>query len=164
MLKGGFVIGGSGGSGVLVSRNMKTGSWGYPVFYTMGSISFGLQIGAEASEIVLLIMTEKGMESLLSTSFKLGADVTVAAGPMGAGAKVATADILAFAKSKGAYGGAAIEGAIVKPKDDWNSTYYNKPVRVSDIIIRQTDTNPDADGLRETLSMVAKPVSQKVSY
>ena len=81
MLKGGFVIGGSGGSGVLLASDEETGAWSYPVFYTMGSISVGLQAGAEASQIVLLVMTKKGLDSMLGTSIKLGADATIAAGP-----------------------------------------------------------------------------------
>lgn len=164
MLRGGFVIGGSGGSGVLVSRDMKEDTWGYPVFYSMGSISFGLQIGAEASELILLVMTEKGMDSLLTTSFKLGADCTIAAGPIGAGAKATTADIYAYAKSKGAYGGLSIEGAMVKTKADWNYIYYNKPVSPADIVIRRSVMNPDADQLRNTLSKITKQTFKKLDY
>lgn len=164
MLRGGFVIGGSGGSGVLVSRDMKKDTWGYPVFYTMGSISFGLQIGAEASELILLVMTEKGMDSLLTTSFKLGVDCSIAAGPVGAGAKATTADIYAYSKSKGAYGGLSVEGAIVKTKDHWNYIYYNKSVSPADIVIRHSVTNPGADQLRETLSKITKQTFQKLDY
>ncbi len=164
MLRGGFVIGGSGGSGVLVSRDMQKDTWGYPVFYSMGSISFGLQIGAEASELILLVMTEKGMDSLLTTSFKLGADCSIAAGPIGAGAKATTADIYAYAKSKGAYGGLSVEGAMVKTKNDWNYIYYNKPVSPADIVIRHSVMNPDADQLRETLSKITKQTFQKLDY
>lgn len=164
MLRGGFVIGGSGGSGVLVSRDMKKDTWGYPVFYSMGSISFGLQIGAETSELILLVMTEKGMASLLSTSFKLGVDCSIAAGPIGAGAKATTADIYAYAKSKGAYGGLSVEGAMVKTKADWNYTYYNKPVSPADIVIHHSAMNPDADQLRDTLSKITKQTFQKLKY
>lgn len=164
MLRGGLVIGGSGGSGVLVSRDMKKDTWGYPVFYSMASISFGLQIGAEASELILLVMTEKGMDSLLTTSFKLGTDCTVAVGPVGAGAKATTADIYAYANSKGFYGGISVEGAMVKTKADWNYIYYNKPVSPADIVIRQSMINPDADQLRETLSKITKQTFQKLDY
>lgn len=164
MLKAGFFIGGSGGSGALLSRDMKTNTWSYPVFYTMGSVSFGLQIGGEASEIVLMVMSEKGMDSMLSTSFKLGADVTVAVGPMGTGAKTATADIIAFARAKGAFMGVSIEGAVIKPRDKWNAAYYKQQVSPADIIIRNVSSNPHADKLRAAVSKQAKLKTQKVIY
>jgi len=151
MLKGGFVIGGSGGSGVLVSRDAKTGVWSYPAFYTMGAISIGLQIGGESSQMILVIMTEKGMDSLLTSSFKLGAEVSVAAGPVGTGAKAATADILAYTLAKGAYGGATVEGAIIKTKDKWNSDFYGQKVTTADIIVRKIVTNNAADPLRQAV-------------
>ena len=164
MLKAGFFIGGSGGSGALLSRDMKTNLWSYPVFYTMGSVSFGLQIGGEASQIILMVMTDKGMDSMLTTSFKLGADASVAAGPVGIGAKAATADILAFARSKGAFMGLAIEGAIVKPRDKWNAAYYKKQVTPADIIIRNMVTKPHADALRQVVIEQSKLKTKKVTY
>ncbi len=164
MLKAGFFLGGSGGSGALLSRDMKTNIWSYPVFYSMGSVSFGLQVGGEASEIVLMIMTDKGMDSMLTTSFKLGADATVAAGPMGIGAKAATADILAFARSKGVFMGISIEGAIVKPRDKWNAAYYKQSVSPADIIIRKVTTNPQAEELRKVIATETKLQTKKVTY
>lgn len=151
LLKGGFFIGGSGGSGTLLSRDEKTGSWSYPVFYTMGAVSFGLQIGAGTSQIVLLVMTEKGMDSMLSNSFKLGAEASVAVGPAGGGAKVATADILSYMQSKGAYTGVSIEGAVLKIRDGWNETYYGKEVSPADIFIRKSVSNPGAEELRQAV-------------
>ena len=151
MLRGGFIIGGSGGSGLLVAQNPKTGEWSYPAFYTMGSVSLGLQVGADASEIILMVMTEKGINAMLSTEFKLGADVAVAAGPVGASAKAQTADILAFGRSKGLFGGISIEGAVVAPRYEWNNAYYNTQVGPVDILIRKTVKNPQADELRAAL-------------
>jgi lipid-binding SYLF domain-containing protein len=151
MIRGGFIVGGSGGSGVVLARDKQTGAWSYPAFYTMGSVSIGLQIGADASEIILMVMTEKGLNALLSTEFKLGADVAVAAGPVGASAKAQTADVLAFGRSKGAFGGLSIEGAVIAPRDKWNSAYYGKPVGPVDILIRRTVTNPKADALRKAM-------------
>jgi len=130
----------------------------------MGSVSFGLQVGGEASEIVLMIMTDKGMDSMLTTSFKLGADATVAAGPMGIGAKAATADILAFARSKGVFMGISIEGAIVKPRDKWNAAYYKQSVSPADIIIRKVTTNPQAEELRKVIATETKLQTKKVTY
>ena len=159
MLRGGFIVGGSGGSGVLLGRDMNTGQWSYPAFYTMGSVSIGLQIGADASEIILMVMTEKGLNAMLSTEFKLGADVAVAAGPVGASAKAQTADVLAFGRSKGAFGGVSIEGAVISPRDKWNSAYYGSPVGPVDILIRRSVSNPQADQLR---SIMPEPAATKV--
>ncbi len=151
LIKGGFFIGGSGGSGVLLVRDPKYG-WSYPAFYLIGSVSFGLQIGGEVSEIVLLVTTQKGIDALLSTAVKLGGDVSVAAGPVGMGAKAQIADILAFGHSKGAFAGVSIEGAVIKPKDSWNKAYYGRPVRPVEILVLHKVSNPQADKLRRLLS------------
>ena len=89
----------------------------------MGSGSIGFQIGAEGSEIALLIMTEKGRDAMLSTDVKLGGDVSVAAGPVGAGAKAATTDVLSFSRSKGIYGGVSLEGMVISPRGQLNHAY-----------------------------------------
>lgn len=151
MLRGGFFIGGSGGSGALLAQDRKTGKWSYPAFYTMGSVSFGMQIGADSSEIILMVMTDKGMEAMLSTEFKLGGDVALAAGPVGASAKAQTVDILAYGRSKGAFVGIAIDGAVIAPRYEWNNSYYGKDVLLADILINQTVSNPQADNLRAAL-------------
>ncbi|MBW1749745.1 MAG: lipid-binding SYLF domain-containing protein, partial [Deltaproteobacteria bacterium] len=160
MIRGGFIVGGSGGSGVLLHRDIKKGTWGYPAFYTMGSVSIGLQIGADASEIVMMVMTEKGLNAMLSTDFKLGADVSVAAGPVGASAKAQTADVLAFGRSKGAFGGVSIEGAVISPRNKWNNAYYGSPVGPVDILIRGSVSNPQADQLRSAMP-APKPAKVK---
>jgi len=151
MLRGGFIIGGSGGRGVLLAQDAATAKWSAPAFYSMGSVSLGFQAGADTSEIILLIMTDRGLNAMLSTDYKIGADVAVAAGPIGASAKAQTADILAFGRSQGVYGGVSIEGAAISPLDDWNRQYYGKPVQVFDILINQKWNNPQADPLRQML-------------
>lgn len=154
-LRGGFIFGGSGGTGVLISRN-DDDTWSNPAFYTLASISVGLQIGADASQIVLLIMTEKGMNSLLATSFKLGADASVAAGPVGGGARAATTDVYAYSKAQGLFGGATVEGAVVSVRDSLNSAYYKKAVTPVDIIVRKNVANPEADVFRHTVTELAR--------
>ena len=163
ILKGGFVIGGSGGSGVLTALDLKTGDWSNPAFYTMGSVSFGLQIGGAADQVLLLIMTEKALDSYLSGSFKLGVDVSVAAGPVGAGvgASGVPADIYAYHRSKGVFGGMKIDGAIIKVRSDWNESYYGKFMRPTDILIRRTADNPHAMDLRIALSRSTRGTKQK---
>lgn len=164
MLRGGLVVGGTGGSGILLARDMKTGLWNGPSFYTFGSVTFGLQVGAESSQIVMFVMTEKGLNSMLSSSFKLGADVTMAAGPVGGGAKAATADILAYARSKGAFGGFTVEGAVVRTKDGWNNSYYESTVTPSDILITQKVSNKQADELKKIITEIGTPQTKKVDY
>jgi len=151
MLRAGFFIGGSGGSGALLAKNRKTGEWSYPAFYTMGSVSIGMQIGADTSEILLVVMTDKGIDAMLSKEFKVGGDVAFAAGPVGATAKAQTADILAYGRSKGAFVGVSLDGAVIAPRYKWNNTYYGKEVSLVDILINQTVSNPQADNLREAL-------------
>ncbi len=92
MLKAGFWIGGSGGSGVLIVKDAKTGQWSQPAFYTLGSVSFGIQFGGEGAEVIMMVRTQKAVDKLLTSSFKLGGDTSIAVGPVGAGAK---SDIMA---------------------------------------------------------------------
>lgn len=157
LLKAGFIIGGEGGSGVLLGRDPKTGAWSAPAFYTMGAGSIGFQIGAEAQEIVLLVMTDKGVNSLLETNVKLGAEASVAAGPKGAGVEAATApnlsaDIVSFSRSKGLFGGISLEGAVVATRKEWNTAYYGQPVTSTDIIIRRSVSAPGAAALQQKVA------------
>ncbi|HNQ46615.1 MAG TPA: lipid-binding SYLF domain-containing protein [Syntrophorhabdus sp.] len=157
ILRGAFVVGGSGGSGVYLVRDMRTNSWAGPAFYTLGGVSFGFQIGGEASEVVFLAMTERGVNALLKSGVKLGADVGVAVGPVGLGADASTAnlsvDILTFSRSKGLYGGISLAGSVVYVRDDWNTAYYGLNVVPSDILVSKTVSNRHALGL---LNLVAR--------
>ena len=160
MWEGAFVFGVSGGSGVLLARDPGAGSWNGPAFYSIGEVSFGLQAGGKASQVVMLAMTERGVNALLSPSVKLGADVGVAAGPVGAGASAATAnvsaDILTFALSKGLYAGVSLEGAVVAVRNEWNGAYYKKPgVTPTDILIRKDVSNPESAKLISVVSKAA---------
>jgi len=159
MIRGAFVIGASGGTGVFVVREPQTDTWLGPAFYTIGEVSFGLQAGGEASEIILLAMTERGANALLNSSVKLGADVTVAVGPVGAGADASTAnlsaDILTFARSKGLYGGVSLKGAVVKIRAGLNAAYYGKPATPTDILVRKNVANPQAKELLKTVAKAA---------
>jgi lipid-binding SYLF domain-containing protein len=136
---------------VLLARDDTTKTWSGPAFYTIGSVSFGLQIGGEASEVVLLAMTERGVSAMLGSTVKLGADASVAVGPVGAGASAATAalsaDILAFSRAKGLYGGISVDGAVIAVRSDWNRAYYGKDVEPADILVRRTVSTPHAAGL-----------------
>jgi lipid-binding SYLF domain-containing protein len=157
VIKGGFIWGGSGGTGVLLVRDDKTGDWSQPAFYTIGSVTFGLQIGGEAAEVVMLAMTQRAIDSLLYSSFRLGGDVSVALGPVGIGAKAnadildITADFISFTKSKGLYGGLNLEGSFVAVRDSLNEVYYGRSVRPVDIVVRNRVINSRSVEIRETL-------------
>jgi lipid-binding SYLF domain-containing protein len=136
-LKAGFIIGGAGGSGVLVARGQQ--GWSDPAFMTMGAGSIGLQIGAEAQEVLLMVMTDKGLDAILKDNVKLGGNASIAVGPVGAGASAATttnlnADIVSFARSKGLYGGVSFEGAVVANRPEWNEAYYGRKLSGSEAI------------------------------
>jgi lipid-binding SYLF domain-containing protein len=152
--RAGFIIGASGGSGVMLSHNDQ-GKWSDPAFYGMGTGSIGFQIGAEGSEVALLIMTEKGRDAMLSTEVKLGGDVSVAAGPVGAGAKAATTDVLSFSRSKGVYGGVSVEGMVISPRGKLNHAYYDGEVSPLDILVNQKVHNPGASELVTAVTQLA---------
>lgn len=149
-----FVLGGAGGDAVMVARN-KDGTWSQPTFFAVGGGSFGFQWGVEKSEVVLLVMTERGMEHLLSTSLKLGADVSVAAGPIGAGAKAQTSDILSFSRSRGLYGGVSLEGAILKTRKNFNKAYYAADVSPAEIVYKGEVYNPVSAALQNSVWRLA---------
>jgi len=152
VLKAGYILGGSGGTGVLLARDSKTGEWSDPAFYTLGSVSFGLQIGGEAAEVVMLVMSQKGVDSLLTSKFKLGGDTSIALGPVGAGAKAnITADFISFSKSKGLYAGLNLDGSYLSVRESLNKAYYGKEASPVDIIVKQSVSNPGAVPLREEL-------------
>lgn len=157
VVKAGFIIGGSGGRAVLLARDVATGNWRGPVFYTLATASVGFQAGIAASENVTLVLTEKGLNTLLATSVKLGGDASVAAGPVGAGAAAdVTADFVAFARSKGVYGGLNLDGTVITANDDWNKAYYGKSVLAPDILVRGTVSSPNAAPLLSTIREGAK--------
>ena len=159
MWKGAFFFGGEGGTGVFLIKNDKTGEWSDPAFYTMGTASVGFQFGVQASEIVMLAMSRRGVESMLSNTFKLGADVSVAAGPVGAGVEGATAalsaDMVTFARAKGLFGGISLEGAVIAVRDEENRHYYGKDARPTDILLMGKVSNPQSAGLRAALARAA---------
>ena len=151
VLRGAFIIGGSGGSGVLLVRDLSSGKWGGPAFYTIGEVSFGLQAGGDLAEIVLVALTDRGVSALLSTSAKLGADASIALGPIGAGLAGATqnlsADIVSYSRNRGLYGGLSVEGAVVAVRGALNTAYYGKEVTPTQILIQREVSNPHANGL-----------------
>ncbi len=127
MLKAGFVFGGQYGRGVASCRTAK--GWSDPAFFTIQGGSFGLQIGGQAVDLVMLIMNHKGMENLLNSKFKLGADATVAAGPIGRHAAADTdwkmrAQVLSYSRARGIFAGLELNGAVVKVDRESTLEFY----------------------------------------
>jgi SH3 domain-containing YSC84-like protein 1 len=156
IVKAGFIFGGSGGRAVLIAKDAKSGKWVGPAFYALATASVGFQAGVSVSETITLVMTDKGMNSLLSSSFKMGGDASVAAGPVGAGAKAdIVADLVTFSRAKGVYGGLNLDGTVVSTSDDWNDAYYGKKVLPPDILVRMAVQNKGADKLIADIAKAA---------
>jgi lipid-binding SYLF domain-containing protein len=140
MIKGGFLVAARYGKGVASVRSSKTGKFGPPAFlYTAGG-SFGFQIGAEAVDLVLLVMSPRGIEGLVQNQFTLGADAAIAAGPVGrhaeAGADVLMqGEIYAYSRSKGAFAGVSLKGSVISADVDANWDYYDRPLSPKEILL-----------------------------
>jgi lipid-binding SYLF domain-containing protein len=153
LLRGAFVFGGTGGSGILLVRDAESGEWSQPAFYNIGAVSFGLQAGADMSELIIVVRTQKGLEEFYRTDFKLGADVGVSIGPLGSSAAMEgiSADLVSFGRTKGAFMGMALNGALIAVSDDSNAAYYGKPVRPSEIVVKKAVSNPGSADVRRAM-------------
>ncbi len=158
VLKAGFIFGGRFGKGVVLRRDEKTGVWGPVAFSTIGGGSWGLQIGADATDLVLVIMNERGLDGLLQSNFTVGADVGVAAGPVGRSSEAATdltlkSGILSYSRSRGLFAGMAIQGAILTEDNNSNSAYYGKFTTSRDILYGSgVEIQPSSRDLSESLN------------
>lgn len=157
LIKAGFIFGAEFGNAVLLARD-DAGKWSYPAFYTIGAGSLGLQVGVESSEVIFLIMSQEALEAVINHQVKLGADLSIAVGPMGTGTEASTttnlgADIISYSKAVGLFGGVAFEGAVVGSRSSMNEAYYGRPVGPKTIVVDQLAQNPQADGLREVLDL-----------
>jgi lipid-binding SYLF domain-containing protein len=156
VVKAGFIFGGSGGRAVLFAKDAQSGRWVGPAFYALLTASVGFQAGVSVSESVTLVMTDRGLNALLSPSFKMGGDASIAFGPIGAGAQSnIVADLVAFSRDKGLYGGLNLEGTLVNTSDDWNQAYYGKRVLSTDILIRMSVHEAGADKLIAEITRAA---------
>jgi SH3 domain-containing YSC84-like protein 1 len=154
LFKAGFFVGGEGGSAVLLVRG--PGGWSSPAFYTIASASFGLQIGAQTSELVLFVMSDRALQALMQDKFKIGANAGIAVATLGSDVEGATtahagADIVAWASSSGAYAGISLNGSVVEPSRDDDAAYYGRPLTSSDIVLRRAVRSRGAGPLVRTL-------------
>ena len=136
-----FGVGASYGRGAMVCRKGEKfkGSWGAPAMYALEGGSIGFQIGGEATDLILLVMNDRGMESILSSKVKLGADASVAGGPKGRDASADTdawmrAEILSYSRSRGLFAGVSLEGSTLRPDDDASEQVYGRAIKAKDIV------------------------------
>ena len=159
MFKGGFIVGGSYGKGVVVAR--KDGKWSGPSFVYIGAGSIGFQIGAQITDLILVVIGQNTMDSFLRASFKLGADAAIAVGPVGAQATAAT-DILlkggiySYSRAKGLFAGVSLEGAGMGTEYDLNRAYYQTTSNPKDILYGQVETPESGKKLFEALNRFIK--------
>jgi lipid-binding SYLF domain-containing protein len=156
-VKAGFILGGAHGNGIMIGRNLKTGAWRYPAFVALSEGSVGLQIGVDASEIVMVVMTEKGMQALLSDGVKLGGEAGIALFNIGAGREGSTttaagADVVTFARSLGLFVGLSVEGAVLSQDQAANTAYHGKSFSTHELVTTDVKGNRGADGLRKVLA------------
>jgi lipid-binding SYLF domain-containing protein len=157
LIKGAFIIGAEGGSGVLVTRGTAGEGWSYPAFYTLASGSLGLQIGGQSSELVLTVMSEKALTAVINDQFKVGGNVDVAIGPVGKGLSASTttnfsSDAYSFAKTEGAFVGMSLDGAGILSRGSRDVEYYGQGATSAGIVVQRKFTNKNADVLRDALS------------
>jgi lipid-binding SYLF domain-containing protein len=161
VFKAGFFVGGEGGSCVMLARS-GNGTWSYPTFYDIGSGSFGFQFGVQDSQLVLMIMTNRGLNAVMDTQVRLGANVSVAVASIGGGVQGSTtaavgADIVAFAEARGLFGGVSLEGGVMSARVDENQSYYGQPYAARQIVMQMQGQNPGADPLRQVLTRFGTP-------
>jgi lipid-binding SYLF domain-containing protein len=151
VLKAAFIVGGSYGRGTMVCRTGKdfSGPWGAPAMYALEGGSIGLQIGGEATDFVILVMNNRGMESLLKSKVKLGADATVAAGPKGRTASADTdaymrSEMLSYSRARGVFAGISLEGSTLRPDEDANHRLYGKEASAQKIVLESKVDAPPA--------------------
>jgi SH3 domain-containing YSC84-like protein 1 len=166
VVKGAFLIGGTAGDGVVTVRRAD-GSWSPPAVIRMAGGSIGFQIGAEVTDVVLLMMTQKGVQGLLSSEFTIGADISAAAGPSGARGEVSTdlkfsTDLLTYSRTQGLFVGLSFSGASVRSRDDWNQSLYGRGYTIQEILLGTQLPIPQvAQGFIQTVAASAGPVISK---
>jgi SH3 domain-containing YSC84-like protein 1 len=158
MLKGGFVLGASYGKGVASCKT--SAGWSAPAFFRVEGGSFGFQIGGQAVDLVMVIMNERGMRALLSSKFKLGADASVAAGPVGRHAEGATdwkmrAQVLTYSRARGVFAGITLNGAVIKQDRDDTRAFYGRMVGYRALLTGVHPAPADANPFLETLRRYA---------
>jgi len=158
VLKAGLGVGGHYGTGVVLRRDPASGHWGPPAFITLIGGSFGWQVGIQATDLVLLVMNDLGLRSLFQEKFTIGADASVAAGPVGRDASAATsvdlsAGILSYSRAKGIFAGVSVKGSIIEPDWQANEAYYGPGLSIRDVFFKgKARVSPQAHRLMQLLN------------
>lgn len=156
-VSGGFVIGGKYGQGVIMVRDEDSGKWSAPAVFTIAGGSFGWQIGGQATDFVLLIMSRRSVDGILEGKLKLGADAAVAAGPVGRAAEASIdiqlkGGILSYSRSRGLFAGAKLEGAVITEQWEADETIYGKALSAKQILLKNEARMPkSAAGILKVL-------------
>jgi|SRR5208283_447556 len=163
MLKGGFIIGANYGRGLASCRTPK--GWSTPAFFVVTGGSFGFQIGGQAVDLVMLIMNKDGMKHLLSSEFSLGADASVAAGPVGRQAAGDTdwkmrAEVLTYSRARGLFAGVSLNGAVIKQDKDSTREFYGRMVPFRTALTGEIDPPAGANAFLTTLSKWAQAAAK----
>ncbi len=156
--KAGFIFGAKGGQGIALTRDIKTRKWSAPAFVASAEASFGLQIGGQVVDAVILIMNRNGVESLLFTKFKLGVNASLAIGPLGRDteAKIGpNTAFLVYSKAIGLYGGLTFEGGFISQDDRANKEFYGRKISVKEIFQNEDNVHDEAKVLMRTLEKYA---------
>jgi lipid-binding SYLF domain-containing protein len=161
--KGAFIIGGKYGKGFMLCRKSSGVGWSAPAAVRVEGGSVGFQIGGSETDVVMLVMNQRGSKKLLSSKFTLGADASVAGGPVGRNSSAETdaqlhAEILTYSRSRGLFAGVSLQGATLRPDDDWNKELYGKAMSNQDIVLGNTPAPASAANL---LSVINKYSSRK---
>jgi lipid-binding SYLF domain-containing protein len=148
LIKGGIVVGGQRGRGILSVRDKKTGGWSSPGFLTITGGSIGAQFGAQAIDLVLVINNQRGLEQLVKNQFKVGADASVAAGPVGRDASASTdiqmrAQILSYSRARGLFAGVTLNGSTIRQDRDANERFYGTAYRTAQIVFEGLGGSPE---------------------
>ena len=155
--KGAFIVGAKYGKGFLSCRKMNGVGWSAPASIRVEGGSFGFQLGGSETDVVLLVMNQGGVKKLLSSKFTIGADASAAAGPVGRTSSAATdaqmhAEILTYSRARGLFAGISLEGATLRPDDDWNKELYGKAMSNSDIVLGNIKSPASASNLMAILN------------
>ncbi|MCC7126932.1 MAG: lipid-binding SYLF domain-containing protein [Acidobacteria bacterium] len=163
LIKGGIIVGGQRGRGILSARDPKTGEWSSPAFLTITGGSIGAQIGAQAVDLILVIQNRRGLEQLVRNQFKIGADASVAGGPVGRDASASTdiqmrAQILSYSRTRGLFAGITLNGSTIRQDRDANDRFYGMGYRTSQLAFEGLGGTPSpVPEWKAALDKYAKP-------